>query len=314
MRRLALARYGWPEATAKGALKSTALAFGASALALGALLAPKSADARTASAGDKPAATGRAPAANTPDIEELFSDEDGKQPTAAPVELRPEAPPASSAAPQAEAKPGAPLTKANRLADLSTLSAFSDIAVIQKRFLPKTKRFEFYAAGSAILNDPFFVNMGANLRLGYSFSERWGVEFVSLFLTTFQRDVTKGLEGRRITTTSLVTPNTYFGLDAKWTPIYGKMTLGNERIIPFDLYFSAGAGATGTNQGSQAPTLHVGTGQIFAMSKSFALRWDLSWNLYSTTSSTDTSRGTSIYNNIFMTVGASFFFPEATYR
>ena len=248
-------------------------------------------------------------AAQSSDAEELFNaDESGE--AAAPQEARP----IETAPGAGDAKNPSASVQVKKLSDLSGLSPFSDIAVIQKRYLPKTHRFELFGGAQTILNDPFFVNFGLALRLGYNFRERWGVEFIGSLLTTYERDVTKGLEDRRITTTSLVSPTHYYGLDVKWSPIYGKMTLINKKIVPFDLYFSLGAGETGTNQGAEAPTLHLGTGQIFAINKSFAFRWDISWNAYSSASGADPSRGTSIYNNVFMTLGASWFFPEATYR
>ena len=260
-----------------------------------------------------PAARG---AGTAPDIEELFNADESKEGSSTSAVKPEQVPQAPSSNGQTSGQTNGRSTnvRVNRLSDLSGLSPFSDIAVIQKRFLPKTKRYEFFAGGSTILNDAFFLNMGLNLRLGYYFRERWGVEAVGSILTTVERDITKGLKNRQITTTSLVTPQNYFGLDLKWSPIYGKMTTISQKIIPFDLYFSLGLGATGTNQGTEAPTLHLGTGQIFALSKSFALRWDISYNTFPSSSGTAPGQGSAIYNNIFMTLGASFFFPEATYR
>lgn len=201
------------------------------------------------------------------------------------------------------------------VSDLEKLSEFKDIAVIQRRFLPRTGRFEFFAGGAAVLNDAFFLNFGFNGRLAYYFQERYGLELVANLLTTSEREVTTDLrEKRRVTTKSLVTPKSYIGLDFKWTPVYGKMTWRNKKITPFDLYFSFGGGTTGTNQGASEPTLHLGTGQVFALSKSTAFRWDFSWNTYSAKSTESTSSGSSVYNNLLITLGMSFFFPEATYR
>jgi outer membrane beta-barrel protein len=87
--------------------------------------------------------------------------------------------------------------------------------------------------------------------------------------------------------------------------------IGN-MITPFDLYFAAGLGLTSTNARFSEPTVHLGTGQIFAINKSLAFRWDFSWNFYSArnTVTSDLSN----QNNLFMSMGASFFFPEAKYR
>lgn len=200
------------------------------------------------------------------------------------------------------------------VSDLTSLSEFKDIAIIQKRFLPKTGRFEGFGGLNGILNDKFFLSFGANARLAYFFNERWAIEGSGMILATGERGVTRDLRKRGVTTTNFVSPVSYYGVDVKWVPVYGKMSFMNRRITPFDLYFSAGGGITNTNQGGSEPTLHLGTGQIFAITKSAAFRWDFSWNVYNASSGVANAKQNSLYNNLFLTVGASFFFPEATYR
>jgi len=97
-----------------------------------------------------------------------------------------------------------------------------------------------------------------------------------------------------------------------YSPIYGKFSRFNKSIVPFDMYFTLGYGSTSTKEGPSAGTIHVGTGQIFAINKAWALRWDFSWNFYSVKPPAATTA--SSFNNLFLTVGASWFFPEAKYR
>jgi len=204
----------------------------------------------------------------------------------------------------------------SRLADLATLEPFSDIAVIQRRFLPKTGRFEFSSSLMASVNNPFFSNLGLGLRAAYYFSEKHGVVGQYYFLSNSERSVTEGLEeDRGIATTSLTTPKSYMGLAYKWTPIYGKMTWMNKAIVPFDLFFTFGGGTTETDLGNQEPTIHVGTGQVFALSKAMAIRWDLSWNFYQAEARDVNNRAiTNSQDDLYLMIGVSFFFPEASYR
>ena len=250
-------------------------------------------------------ATARAQEAGN-DIENLFSKED--QEPAAPVDMSPElhmAAPAPTPAPQK-------VNDVKGVSDLGKLSPFSDVAVIQKRYLPRTGRFELHLSPTFVMNDAFFLNFGLDGRLAYYFRERYGIEFTGFFLTTSERQVTSDLRDKRgVSTRTIVSPKSYLGLDFKWTPIYGKMTWINRSIVPFDLYFSLGGGTTATNQGANEPTIHLGTGQAFALSKSMAARWDFSWNLFQ---STNVSGGRSLFNNLYLSVGMSWFFPEATYR
>ena len=235
------------------------------------------------------------------DIEGLFNRDEQQQQNSVDVKVRPDEPASK-----------APVQDVKSVSDLGKLSEFDDIAVIQKRFLPKTGRFEAYIAPTLVLNDAFFLNYGVNARINYSFSERYALEIPLFFLTTSTRAVTDGLYTRGVTTTSFVTPKSYYGLDFRWTPVYGKMGWANGQIVPFDLYFAVGAGLTSTIQGASEPALHLGTGQIFARTKGTALRWDFSWNMFTAQPNQVSSR--SFYNTLFISVGMSFFFPEATYR
>lgn len=202
------------------------------------------------------------------------------------------------------------------LTDLSTLAPFEDVAVIQRRFLPKTGRFEFSPSGMITLNNPFFSNMGLGLRASYYFLEKHGLELQYFMLSNSSREVTKNLETKRnVRTESLVKPKSYMGVAYKWNPIYGKMTLLNKTIVPFDLYFTAGGGMTNTQEDSGAPTVHVGTGQVFALNKMMAIKWDLTWNFYSADSTDSTGvKATTNQDDLFLSLGMSFFFPEAKYR
>ena len=80
------------------------------------------------------------------------------------------------------------------------------------------------------------------------------------------------------------------------------------------MYFAGGLGQTGLQgaETSSAVGFHVGTGQIFAMSKSVGLRWDLSFNFFNAVAKS--SGAQSQFNTALLTIGASFFFPEAKYR
>jgi len=268
------------------------------------------------------------------EIEKLFhSEEESPEATAAPgansssTSTQAPASGAAGAAPSMGSTPSdssgpavtPPVTQSGRsdvknVTDLSKLQPFKDVAVIQKRFLPKSKRFEFYIAPALMLNDAFFFDFGANARLGYYFQERYGIELVYTYLASTARGVTNDLALLDIQTTSFVTPQGYYGVDFKWIPMYGKMTWRNQKITPFDFYFSFGLGVTPTNQSTTPATLHLGTGQEFAHSKAGALRWDFSWFMYQSTSSVTGGGSAALYHNLLFSIGWSFFFPEATYR
>ncbi|MBX3018621.1 MAG: outer membrane beta-barrel domain-containing protein [Bdellovibrionaceae bacterium] len=214
------------------------------------------------------------------------------------------------------------LKEPERLSDLGKLQPFSEVSVIQRRFLPKTERFQFFMGFTAISNDPWFWGVGGAGRLGYHFTESLAIEANFAFLSSSEKDAVRDLRNNNLVKTdSIISAQNYLGADLVWSPIYGKMSLFNRRIVPFDMYFSIGGGQAGITNAKQssATAFHVGGGQIFAMSKGIGFRWDLSWNFYNATpnpppGSTGTPPGESQFNNLLLTIGASFFFPEAKYR
>ncbi len=220
-----------------------------------------------------------------------------------------------------EATPGVNLNqKAERLTDLNRLSPFREISIIQKKFLPKSERFQFFAGGGTTTNSPWFLNLGLKVNLGYYFTETFGVELSGLFLSNTEREVAKEIrDNNELQPEKFINTKSYAGIDFVWAPIYGKLTMLNERIIPFDMYFSAGGGTSNTNsQEGSVPTFHIGMGQIFAINKAMAIRWDYSWTSFQATPVPD-KLSTGIaeknsYNDLILTAGFSFFFPEARYR
>lgn len=220
-----------------------------------------------------------------------------------------------------EAAPPAMNQKVENLTDLNKLQPFREVSIIQKKYLPKTERFQLFAGGGTTTNSPWFLNLGVKVNLGYFFTESFGLEISTIFLSNTERDVAKEIrQNNQLQPEKFINTKNFVGLDLVWAPIYGKLTMLNNRIIPFDMYFSAGGGTSATNsiEGS-VPTLHAGVGQIFAITKSIAFRWDYSWNSFQATPITDSSLTAGLaqknsYNDLILTAGLSFFFPEAKYR
>lgn len=204
------------------------------------------------------------------------------------------------------------------MTELDRLVPFEDVAVIQKRFLPKTQRFEFFPNVGFIANNAFFLSAYFQARLGYAFTEKWAVEAIGAIFTDSNYKVTKDLKDKLVKTENLIVPDSYYGLDVRWTPFYGKMGYFTNTIIPFDMYFSLGAGITNTSQSTSPFTVHAGTGQIYALKKWMAFRWDLSLYYYNSETEVGVVSGSPKRNDTFtdiqMSLGMSFFFPEASYR
>lgn len=205
--------------------------------------------------------------------------------------------------------------------ELTHLIEYGDIAVIQRKGLPKTGRFEIHGGLTSVLNDAFFESFGFGARLNYSFVEQWALEFNYMSVSPSARGFTSSLESDRgILASSRVVPLSFVGASIRYTPFYGKLTFLDDTIIPFDLYFSLGGVRVGTNQNSEETGAHLGIGQIFSLNKDFAFRWDFSYYYYAASFSIvnrieDTVQsGRGNFGNLYLSLGFSYFFPEAPYR
>lgn len=206
------------------------------------------------------------------------------------------------------------------ISDLGRLSSFNDISMIQRKYLPKSERFQVYAGAGLSTNAPWFLNVGGRLNFSYNFAEKFGVELSGMFLTSTEKEAAKEIrENNSLQPERFILTKSGILLDFVWSPIYGKIATLDQTIIPFDMYFSFGGGTAGTNsQEKNVSTGHIATGQIFAISKGMAFRWDYSWLIYQATpmqdSITTSAPIKNTYNDLIFTAGLSFFFPEARYR
>ena len=207
--------------------------------------------------------------------------------------------------------------------DLPTLSAFSDVSVIQKKFMPKTNRFQLFGGGDFLTNNPFFDSYGFNGRFAFFFNEFVGIELGFWRHSVSPRTITTDLQAKHnITTRTMLSSLGYLGGSLILVPFYGKMTFLDNRIIPYDLYVSAGVGKTETSYiDKTAPSVHFGAGEIFSLSKSFAWRWDFSSITYTAHVPDVSDKGLLIdsgkkqaISDLYLSVGLTILFPGASYR
>ena len=202
---------------------------------------------------------------------------------------------------------------------LRELEKFKDIAVIQKKFLDKSKRLELWGAGSLALNSQFYDFLGFNGSLTYHFSEAFGVEVEGLILSDLEKNITSNLESEQnIITRSIVVPSDYYGLHLRWSPIYGKISLQEKTINPFEVYFTFGGGLTGTNDGQRVATIHVGSGQVYPITKNVTFKWTLSYNIFRANARTDLQgdvSGQEVQTGfLYLSAGFSIFLPFSKTR
>lgn len=204
------------------------------------------------------------------------------------------------------------------LKDLSKLAPFREVSIIQRKFLPKTERFQVFAGAGFLTNTPWYNNYNLKLGLGYNFTETLGVEFNTGIISSSESKSAQEIKNNNLRAQQFVYTKNYYGVDFVWSPIYGKMTNLDRKITPFDMYFAFGFGSSTTDsQEKNNSTLHIGVGQIFAISKAFAFRWDYSYNTFQATpliTVDNPNPQKSNFNDLILSAGVSWFFPEVSYR
>ena len=203
---------------------------------------------------------------------------------------------------------------------LGELAQFRNIAIIQKRFLPKTGRFELSPSGVFIMNNSFFYGYGAGANVSYYFKEKFAAEFTYQKYFYGERSIVKDVEEENLIAQSNARLDQFIGGSIKWTPIYGKIAWLNRKIVPFDLGFSIGGGLAkakylvslngvpSNKEEVKKNTLGftAGMNQVFALSESLAFRWDLGL-LYYNFKKDGGSKVRQI--DIYAGAGLSIFFP-----
>ena len=166
--------------------------------------------------------------------------------------------------------------------DLVHLIPFSDISVIQRRFMPKTGRTSLSSSTLFILSSEFFLNPGLEVHLSYHLLEKHSLELNAYYTSNTKRKVVNDMEGLGINVNwdqTVSIPRVFFGLSYKWMPIYGKTAFFNKKVLAFDTFFSVGGGLSLMTTTVWEPTVLAGMGQVFAITRDFGVRWDLRLHL-----------------------------------
>lgn len=198
------------------------------------------------------------------------------------------------------------------LKEVQTEKRKADTIVLQRNYMPKTERFQVFGGLAFLPTDVFYKTLGLQFRTAYHFTETWGLELTGLFLGSVRSAELSDVESKQnVNVEALVSPKTYYGLDVYFNSVYGKAAFNDRKIIPFEVYFTGGFGKMSTSTSQNLNAFHLGMGQLFSVSRSSALRLDLSLLSYNSLTVAGDSQLT---NNLLLTVGFGHFMPEAQYR
>lgn len=186
---------------------------------------------------------------------------------------------------------------------------FSDsMAIVQKSILDKSGRIQWHLSGGLVTTETYYRTFGLLADFTYHMSEFFGVKLFGYVFEASGRDELNDLEKiQSLSVQNLIHLKNYSGIATYWNPIYGKMTLFNEKIIQYDTFFNLGAGYVNTKTSTNTIGIHGGLGNLYTLSDSSALRFDLNWVFYKAINLNGQEQDA---NSIVLTVGYSGFFLE----
>lgn len=195
---------------------------------------------------------------------------------------------------------------------VGSTALYSDLAVIQKTYMPKSGRAQLSAGLVTVPTDVFYLTGGVALKADYHFSETWGLEvFTNLITSSSKEEISNISNTQGASVKNLVSLKNYSGANLYYNFIYGKLSLMDKKVLPFEIFNTVGVGSMINSNDYQSAAVQVGLGTLLSLSRSSAIRLDLNWAFYQTKNIMDQ---TTNENSTFFSAGYSWFFPEPQYR
>ena len=195
--------------------------------------------------------------------------------------------------------------------DIKTATPFSDLAIVQKNYMPKTGRQQVNIGLALVPNDIFYNSLGGDLKWGYHFNETWGMELQGTFLTSSKSKPNRDLESKQdVQVTNLVQLKSFLGANLYFSNVYGKTTLWDRKIFPFEIYQTLGAGTVQTGL-SNSTGFRVGLGELFTIDKNTAVRLEISALFYN---AKNINGAEEMNNSLFLTLSYEKFLTAVKER
>lgn len=147
------------------------------------------------------------------------------------------------------------------------------IQVVQNRAFTKSGRVEFGLFGGSVMTDPFITVYSVGAKLGYNFNEFYALKIFGWKDFSSDSSSEKKFRTTNGYGTNTNKPNSIYGAEFLWTPIYGKLNLLNSSILYYNLHMGPGLGLRNTESGSNIAYL-INLGQDLFISQHFMFQLD----------------------------------------
>lgn len=182
-----------------------------------------------------------------------------------------------------------------------------EIRVIRPKAFSKRKRFELGIYTGPIIGQTFINTVLLGIDATYHFSEQWGLELNGAYGLSIDKEDKRILKEDFDISTLILRTEFMAGVNLLYAPIYGKYQLTSGKLIYFDTFLSAGAGMTGVRYNYDQcvnpdeldpaarenapippdpkvvtyPSIVLGGGQRYFLSKKDTLKWNVRMNMFS---------------------------------
>lgn len=194
------------------------------------------------------------------------------------------------------------------ISDYSKLISRTDYEaynVLQKNPMVKSSHFQLNMGVTKVINDGFNSNFGLHLAGLYHFNETWGVGLGGTVLSSSRSSQTKNLqEVQLINVDQLWTLKNTYNASLYVTPIYGKWTLLNQKILPFEIYFSVGAAQVTDQSNKSISATSASIGQLISLSQTSAFDINLQGLAYTAKNINNEDQA---MNSVLLTLSYSLF-------
>lgn len=180
------------------------------------------------------------------------------------------------------------------------------IRVIQRRPFLQAHRVELAPFMGTNVNDSLVKAFMAGGTLNYYITEYLGIGIHGAYALGTESDLFDKVLDDYDLFPQVSKPKWVGELQFQYDPIYGKFTLFDSWIVPWDIYTLLGAGYTKTELSGHV-TLAAGLGQRFYMNHWFTLNLELRDHIYNE----NYPAGSELVNNLVFTAGVGFFLPPS---
>jgi len=186
-------------------------------------------------------------------------------------------------------------------------SEYSNYGVVQKIELPKSSRVQIKTGVTTVMSDAFASSYGLSLGAVYNFDETWGVGIGGAAYSSNQTSQISNINKTQMQNTdNFLSLKNSTNASIYITPMHGKWSVFNDKILPFEVYLAFGSGQVTDSLSKSSSATSASLGQLISLTNSSAADINLQWLSYTSKNLINPDQLT---NSMLLTVSYSIFWP-----